>query len=171
MLTLRNADNLDSVLISGDYRDINTLHQSLYTIVGRDGEYAKYRGVRKLVLRFCSDLQDAIQVNQQIELVENGIDADKMNTDEGFTPDKNVYFKCTINYPEVLFVFMALNDFVRCYAKKKAKSARFPLSDQENILNSTITNVRLFQGEVVKCLQQKVTKASFKRIMSLMHEH
>lgn len=35
--------------------------------------------------------------------------------------DKNVYLKINVLWPEILFVTMALNDFILLYARKKTK--------------------------------------------------
>lgn len=116
------------------------------------------------------DIRHAFQGDREFEFVRNGMDADRMRMLEMITPEKNLYYKCQVYYPEALFVTIALNDFIRLYAKKQAKSAPFPLLDKKNLWDSAIANVRLFQGEVVKCLQKVVTEASFKRMLNLMHK-
>ncbi|WP_067929234.1 DUF6904 family protein [Alicyclobacillus shizuokensis] len=170
MLTLRNTPNLAGIEISGDYLDLDTLYLALHTIVGDEGEYGDYEGARLRVLGICYELRHAIQGDREVEFVPNGMDADRMKFLELITPEKNVYYKCQVYYPEALFVTVALNDFIRLYAKKHAKTAPFPLLDKRIQWDASIATVRLFQSLVVNCVKEVVTEASFKRMMNLMHK-
>ncbi|WP_067625543.1 DUF6904 family protein [Alicyclobacillus acidiphilus] len=170
MLTITNTPNLTGLSISGDYLDLDTLYMSLLTIVGDEGEYDGYEGARLRVLGVCYDIRHAIQGDREVEFVPNGMDADRMKFLELITPEKNLYYRCQVYYPEALFVTVALNDFIRLYAKKHAKSAPFPLLDKKNIWDAHIANVRLFQSSVVNCVKEVVTEASFKRMLNLMHK-
>lgn len=170
MLTITNTPNLTGLSISGDYLDLDTLYMSLLTIVGDEGEYDGYEGARLRVLGVCYDIRHAIQGDREVEFVPNGMDSDRMKFLELITPEKNLYYRCQVYYPEALFVTIALNDFIRLYAKKQAKSAPFPLLDKKNLWDSAIANVRLFQSQVINCVKEAVTEASFKRIMNLMHK-
>lgn len=49
-------------------------------------------------------------------------DEDKKRRMEVLAPDKNIYFKIYVLWPEMLFVLIALNDFLELYAKKQAKA-------------------------------------------------
>ncbi|GLG01206.1 hypothetical protein Alches_12450 [Alicyclobacillus hesperidum subsp. aegles] len=99
-----------------------------------------------------------------------GIDEDRMKFLGMITPEKNLYYRCQVYYPEVLFVTIALNDFIRLYAKKQARTAPFPLLDKRIQWDAHLATARLFQSSVVNCVKEVVTEASFKRIMNLMHK-
>ncbi len=108
----------------------------------------------------------------EIEFVDNGMDDNKMKFMEVVTPTKNLQFSFKIYFPELFFVMMALNDFVRLYAKTKAKQATFSLMDKRVIWDSDVTRVRLFQSVIAECLKESVTEASSTRIFNLLHhEH
>ena len=61
--------------------------------------------------------------DREIEFVDNGMDNEKKIRMSIITSDKNLYLKINVLWPEMLFVIMALNDFVQLYAKKKSKKA------------------------------------------------
>lgn len=170
MLTLQNTPNLTGIEISGDYLDLDALYMSLLIIIGDEGEYGNYEGARLRVLGIMHDIRHAFQGDREVEFVENGMDADRMRMMEMVTPEINVYYKCQVYYPEALFATMALNDFIRLYAKKQAKSAPYPLLDKKNQWDAHIANVRLFQSLVTDCVKEVVTEASFKRMVNLMHQ-
>src|SRR5579875_1893023 len=170
MLTITNTLNLTGLSISGDYQDLDTLYMSLLTIIGDEGEYGDYEGARLRVLGVMYDIRHAFQGDREIEFVRNGMDVDRMRMLEMITPEKNLYYTCQIYYPEALFVTIALNDFIRLYAKKQARTAPFPLMDKRVQWDAHIATARLFQSLVMNCVKEVVTEASFKRIMNLMHK-
>lgn len=171
MLTLRNTPNLAGIQITGDYLDLNTLYSSLHTIVGDEGQFRNYEGARLRILGVCYDIRHAFQGDREVEFIENGMDTDKMKFMGLIAPESNVYYKVNIYYPEILFVTIALNDFIHLYAKKQAKTSPFPLLDKKNQWDSSIANVRLFQSLVVNCVKEIVTDASFKQMMNLMDKN
>ncbi len=116
------------------------------------------------------DIRHAFQGDREFESVHNGMDSDRMKFLEMITPEKNLYYKCQVYYPEALFIAIALNDFIRLYARKQAKRSRFPLLDKQNLWDEHIATSRLFQSLIIHCLKEVVTEASFKRIMNLMHQ-
>ncbi|GMA64172.1 hypothetical protein NZD89_02315 [Alicyclobacillus fastidiosus] len=170
MLTITNTPNLTGLSISGDYIDLDTLYMALFMIVGDEGEYGDYEGARLRVLGVMYDIRHAFQGEREFEFVRNGMDEDRMKLLEMITPEKNLYYKCQVYYPEALFVTMAINDFIRLYAKKQAKSAPFPLVDKKNLWDAHIATARLFQSLIANCLKEIVTEASFKRIMNLLNK-
>jgi hypothetical protein len=170
MLTIRNTTNLAGLSISGDYQDLDTLYMALLMIVGDEGEYEHFAGARLRVLGIMYDIRHSFQGDREFEFVDNGMDAGRMKLLGIITPEKNVYYTCQLYYPETLFVTMAINDFIRLYAKKQAKSATFPLLDNKNLWDGHIATARLFQSLVVNCLKEAVTEASFKRILKLLHK-
>lgn len=151
--------------------DLDTLYMALHTVVGDEREYKNYDGACIRVLGLCYDLRHAAMGDREIDFVINGMDKERMKYMGRITSEQNVYYKFSAYYPELLFVTAALNDFIRHYAKKRAKSAPFPLLDKHNLWDAAIANVRLFQAEVVKCLKEMVpTEAAFSRMMNLMNK-
>ncbi len=143
---------------------------SLLTIVGDEGEYGDYEGPRLRVLGAMYDIRHAFQGDREFEFIRNGMDTDRMKLLGMITPEKNLYYKVNVYYPEILFVTMAINDFVRLYSKKQAKTAAFPLIDKKNLWDAAIANVRLFQSLMVSCMKEAVTEASFKRMLNLLNK-
>ena len=119
MLTLRNTPNLAGIEISGDYQDLDGLYVALLMLAGDEGEYGDYEGARLRVLGMMYDIRHAFQADREFEFVGNGMDADTMKLLGMITPDKNLYYKVNVYYLEALFVTMAINDFIRLYAKNR----------------------------------------------------
>ena len=170
MLTLHNTSNLDRIEISGDPQDLNALCSSLRTIVGDEEEYTSHDGRRLIVLSLCSDLRHAIQSEVEAEHTDNVMNSDRIRMMEMTTPVENVTCKCHINYIEAMFVTIFLNDFIRRYARKRAKTSRFPLLNEKNQWDKHIATVRLFQSLMVNCMEEAVKEDSFERLLNLMHK-
>lgn len=170
MLTLRNTPNEAGIEISGDFLDLDSLYMALHEVVGDEGEFHNYENARLRVLGVCYDLRHAIMGDREVEFVPNGMDPHRMKLMSIVTGEKNLYYKCHVYYPEALFVSIALNDFVRLYAKRRAKSAFSPLLDKKNIWDPSIAQVRLFQAAIMGCVAHTVTEASFSRMRNLMYK-
>ncbi|QSO48484.1 DUF6904 family protein [Alicyclobacillus mengziensis] len=170
MLTLKNTPNLAGIEICGDYQDLDTLYMALLMIIGDEGDYGNFEGARLRTLGVMYDIRHAFQADREFEFVDNGMDEDTMKLLGMITPDKNLYYKVNVYYPEALFVTMAINDFIRLYAKKQAKSATYPLVDKKILWDSHIATARLFQSLVINCLKEAVTEASYKRMLNLLHK-
>ncbi len=57
-----------------------------------------------------------------IEIVENGMDRDKMKFHEIITPEKNVYYSCNYLYPEMFFCMIAINNLIMLRVKDLTKT-------------------------------------------------
>ena len=169
MLTLRNTPNLAGVAISGDSQDLEALYQALHQVVGDEGEFLPFDNARLRVLGVCYDIRHAFQGDRDMEYVETGMNRERMRWLGRIAPEQNLYYQVAVYYPELLFVTMALNDFVRLYAKKIARSAVFPLTDKRVLWDPAIAKVRLLQSQVDACLKDAISPASYKRIINLMH--
>ena len=101
--------------------------------------------------------------DREIEFVVNGMDEEKKRRMSLLAPDKNVYFKIYVLWPEMLFVTMALNDFIRLYARKKAKKSYDFMLDKQNIWDKSIAMVRVLQAAIMKCVKETVSDVSFRR--------
>lgn len=170
MIYVTNTPNNTGVAIYGDYKDFEALYESLHEIVGDEGEYPSYDDARLRVLGVCYDLRHALMGDREIEFVDNGMDVDKMRRLATITSDKNIYLVINVLWPEMLFVTMALNDFVLLYARKQAKNTYTLMRHNKNIWDNTIAHIRLFQAAIAKCLKKTVSDASFARMLNLMNK-
>lgn len=169
VIYVTNTPNNAGVAIYGDCLDFETLYDSLHTVVGEEDEYVRYQAVRIRVLGVCYDLRHALMGQREIEFVDNGMDKDKMKNMGIIAHDKNIYLKINVLWPELLFVTIALNDFVRLHAQKKAKNSYQVMLDKRNIWDGSIAQVRLFQAAIAKCIKETVSPASFSRMMNLLN--
>ena len=107
--------------------------------------------------------------NREVEFVDNGMDKDKMRSMAIIAHDKNIYLKINVLWPELLFVTVALNDFVKLYAQKQAKNSYHVMLDKRNIWDGSIAQVRLLQAAIAKCIKEVVSPTSFSRMMNLLN--
>jgi len=170
VIFVKNTPNHAGVAIYGDQLDFHNLYEALHDIVGSDEECERYYSARIRVLGVCYDLRHALMGDREIEFVDNGIDDDMRRYMAVIAPDKNVYFKINVLWPEILFVTMVLNDFILLYAQKKAKLKYDVLSDKQNIWDPSIAAVRSFQAAVAGLIKETVSDSSFSRMMNLMNE-
>jgi hypothetical protein len=169
MIYVKNTPNNTGVAVYGDHRDFEGLYEALYGIVGNEDEFVNHEVLRIRVLAVCYDLRHAMMGDREFEFVDNGMDELKMKRLSMITPDKNLYLKINVLWPELLFVMMALNDFILLYAKKKARGSYKTVLDRRNIWDASIAQVRIFQAGVADCMRETVTESSFTRMMSLMN--
>ncbi|HLU23427.1 MAG TPA: hypothetical protein VKZ77_13260 [Bacillaceae bacterium] len=169
MIQVKNTPNYIGVTISGDYYDFETLYDSLHAIVGDEWEWEDYEGARLRVLGVCYDIRHALMGHREVMFVENGLDEYKMKQLSVIANDKNIYLACNVLWPEVLFVLMALNDFIRLYAKKQSKGNYYALNDYRNVWDPSIATVRSFQAVIAKCMKETIPETSINRVIKLMN--
>ncbi|MGO4886148.1 DUF6904 family protein [Anaerobacillus sp. MEB173] len=169
MIQVKNTPNLAGVTISGDFYDLEILYDSLHTIVGEEWEWKGYESARLRVLGVCYDIRHALMGHRDVEFVENGLDQDKMRFLSIAANDKNVYLACNVLWPEILFVTMALNDFVRLYAKKQAKNNYNSYTDYRTVWDTSISAVRIFQAAIASCIKETLPETSVNRVLKLMN--
>ncbi|MDF2673772.1 MAG: hypothetical protein K0R09_2037 [Clostridiales bacterium] len=169
MIFVKNTPNNAGVTVYGDYMDFENLYEALHNITGDEYEFPSYSQIRLRVLAVCYDLRHAMQGDREIEFVDNGMDMDKKRNMGVVCPDKNVYLKINVLWPELLFVTMAINDFIRMYGKKQCKNSYDFLLDKRNIWDPSITMTRLFQVEIAKCIKETVSETSCSRMINLMN--
>ncbi len=158
MIYVTNTPNNIGVAIHGDHMDFDELYEALHAVVGDEGEYLLYDAARIRVLGVCYDIRHALMGDREIEFVDNGLDEDKMKRLAVIARDKNIYLKINVLWPEMLFVTMALNDFILLYRKK----CKYPQWDK------TTAAVRKFQAAVSECIRRTVSEASYKRMLNMM---
>ncbi len=170
MIFVKNTPNNAEVAIYGDFKDFEGLYDSLHNIVGFEEDFVSHGSSRLRVLGICYDIRHAMMGDREIEFVENSMDSEKMKRMAVIAPEKNVYLKIYVLWPEVLFVTMVLNDFVKLYGRRKAKSKYDFMLDKQTIWDENIAQVRLFQAAIAKCIKETVSEASYSRMMSLMNK-
>lgn len=168
MIYVKNTPHNTGVTIYGDYMDFDALYNALHTLTGDEGEFNSYAGARLRVLGVCFDIRHALMGDRGIEFVDNGMDQDKMKRLSTISSGKNIYLSINVLWPEMLFVTMALNDFVRLYARKQSKNSYNMMMDWRVIWDSEIAQVKMLQAAVAKCIKEMISDSSFSRTMKLM---
>jgi hypothetical protein len=168
VIHVKNTPNNTGVAVYGDYMDFEELYEALHSIVGDEDEFISYEAARLRVLGVCYDIRHALMGDREIEFIDNGMNEDKMRRLSTITHDKNIYLTIHVLWPEILFVAMALNDFIRLYAKKQAKKSYDVLMDKQNIWDPSIAHVRIFQAAIAKCMKETIPESSISRTMKLM---
>ncbi|TCP19934.1 hypothetical protein EV207_1578 [Scopulibacillus darangshiensis] len=168
MLYAKNTPNNAGVMIYGDNKDFEALYAALHAVVGEEGEFASYEGAYYRVLGVCYDIRHALMGDREIEFVDNGMDQEKMRRLSMISNDKNVYLAIHVLWPEMLFVTMALNDFVRLYAMKKSKKNYDYMLNKRTIWDAALAHVRMLQSAIAEAIKETVTEAAFSRTMNLM---
>lgn len=169
MIQAISTPNEAGVSILGDFEDIEGLYEALHEVVGDEGELERYAGARLRVLGVCYDLRHALMADRGVEFVKNGLDNDKIKRLGIIAPQKNVYYKIEVLWPELLFVVMVLNDFIWLYAKRRSKSSYTPLTEWRSLWDSAVSQVRMFQSSVAKCLRETLSEASYARVLKQMN--
>ncbi|MCL4546515.1 MAG: hypothetical protein M1576_02080 [Deltaproteobacteria bacterium] len=115
---------------------------------------------------------NVFHIFQNKKINNNDDDGNGINNNNNTLPKiaggKNVYLRIAVLWPEMLFVMIALNDFVKLYAQKIAKRNFDILFNKQNIWDESIAYTRVFQAEVVKCLKTLFAKPIFSRITNLI---
>jgi hypothetical protein len=170
MLAATSTPNCAGIELRGDFLDFEALYDALHHVVGDEDANAGYKGARLRVLGICYDLRHALMGDRDIEFVENGWDADRSQRHGVIANQKNLYYKMQAYWPESLFVTMALNDFLLLNARKMSNNAFQPFLHKRTVWDASIAQVRLFQSEIVKCIQETVSEATFARMINQMHK-
>ncbi|MEH7383460.1 hypothetical protein V7138_23580 [Bacillus sp. JJ1533] len=171
MIYLENTPNFTGVAVYGDHFDFDKLYDSLHAIVGEEGEYPSYESARIRVLGICYDIRHSIMGDRDIVLIDNGITTDMMKYHSLIATSKNVYLGFNVLWPELLFVTMALNDFVKLYARKVSKDNYYETLDHRAIWDSSIASVRSFQAAIATHLLNSIPETSHGRILRLMNDN
>jgi hypothetical protein len=169
MIHIKNTPNYAGVTVTGDHFDFQALYDALHNIVGDEEEWSSHEGARLRVLGVCYDLRHSLMGNREIEFVDNGLDQDKMRYLSIVSSTKNLYLSFNVLWPELLFVTMALNEFIVLYAKKHAKNSYKPVLDYHNIWDESIAFIRQFQAIIARCIKETVPETSYSRIIKMMN--
>jgi hypothetical protein len=171
MIYVQNTPNNTGVALYGDYMDFEKLYEALHTVLGDEDEFVECEAARIRVLAICYDLRHALMGDREIEFVENGMDEGKKRSLSVLAPNKNVYLKIYVLWPEMLFVMIALNEFLELYAQKLAKRKYISNLFTENkvIWDSPIAQVRMLQAAVAECLKRTVSENVYARMLNIMN--
>ena len=173
MITMKNTENLAGVCISGDFNDLDKLVDAFYaiTIDEFSEKNKRYVEISTRVLGVCYDVRHSLQGDREVELVYNGMDADKMKHHSIIAPKTNVYYNCNYLYPEMFFVMIALNELVKLRISDlvKSKHGYNDAFDKNVIWDDKIGIIRCFQSTFMKCVKELLTETSFSRWLKLMN--
>jgi len=171
MIFVKNTPNNTGVAVYGDYMDFENLYEALHTVAGNEDEFAGFEAARIRVLGVCYDIRHALMGDRGIEFVDNGMDEEKKRRMSVLASDKNVYLKIYVLWPEILFVTMALNEFLELYAKKQTKTRYSSnlFAESKIIWDSAIAQVRMLQSAVAECLKQTVSEGAYARMLNVMN--
>lgn len=171
MIIVRNTPNNSGVAIYGDHMDFKNLYDALHTVVGNEDEFIEYDAARIRVLALCYDIRHALMGDREIEFVDNGMDEEKKRRMSVLAPEKNVYLKIYVLWPEMFFITIALNEFLTLYAQKLTKTRHSInlFTESKVVWDISIAQVRMLQGAVAECLKQTVSKNVYARMLNIMN--
>lgn len=127
MLAIAATEHLTGAHISGDYWDLDELLAAIKTVIGDEKRYYDYEAARSRILQFCMKLRDAIDGDEHVEFIANGVNDGILKKHEILAPKKNIYFAVDILLPEVVFTTIALNDFIALYEEHEGRDVWDPV--------------------------------------------
>lgn len=147
MIIMENTAHNLGVTIKGDITDLNNLLEALYDVLGEEGEYPAYYDVYIRIMGLCYDVRHATYGHRESELVKNDID------EIYELPKNNLYLKFNTLWPEMIFICLALNDFIN-FKIDRDKVTRF---------DKNITIIRNLQSTFYNCVENTLSKHAFKK--------
>lgn len=174
MLTVDLTPNLTGVTISGDIEDLQQLVDAFHFIVAdeQDKDYAYYASMCIRVLGVCYDVRHASMGDREATLVENGMNRDLMKFHKLVTAEHNVYYRCRVLLPEMMFVMLALNQLAvrRAIIVSKQKMGSISLRHPLALWDEEISVIRMFQAQFAKALRMALSEQSYVRWLKLMND-
>lgn len=168
MITVKSSEHHTGIIVSGDYQDMNALYDALHVIVGDEEEYKAYESARLRVLGVCYDIRHSLMGDREVPLIENGMGREMKKRLNVITPDHNLYFITKVIWPEMLFVLMALNDFVKLHISKLTKKDYRGAMHKNAVWDPSIAAIRQFQSAIVREIAPLVTPPTYARMMNVM---
>jgi len=173
MIKVENTPNLTGVKISGDYNDLCNLVEALHEIsdLGDEVRLRGYHVMTTRVLGLCYDIRHAFQGDREVELVENGMDEDKMKWHKIITPKNNVYYSCNCLYPEMFYIMIALNSLIELRIRiLTKKSYVFSEAFDKNVIwDKSIAQMRILQAAFAECLKETVSEGTYSRLLNSLN--
>lgn len=158
MLLLKNTENLTGASISGDFWDLDETCSSIYHLLGEEGRYFEWQGARIRLLSIAYNLRHASRGERKVEFVANGLPKEVMKTHNFIAPNHNIYFATEILWPELIFAFLAMNDFIKLYLKYEHTTE----------IDTHLVNARKFQSIIAEGLQENMSKEAYSVILSAL---
>ncbi|BAC14783.1 hypothetical protein [Oceanobacillus iheyensis HTE831] len=162
MIEMTSTPNYAGMTITGDFYDFDQLYEALHRIVGGEGEYPAYSSARLRVLGLCYDIRHANMGHREFIYKDHGLSIETMQWLGTVGPSKNLYLSFNTYYPEILFILMALNDFIDLYQRKPEVHSKWDL---------TVLTVRKFQATINQCLRETIPPQTFKLMMKNMNKY
>lgn len=156
MLALKNTENMTGALISGDYWDLDELCTAIYQLTGEEGRYLDWQGARMRLLGVSYELRHAYQGDRHIDTVANGLHKEVMKAHDFVASENNIYYSTEILWPELVFSFIAINDFIKLH-KKYEKKTDYDVS---------IVTARKFQSIIADGLKENMPEADYQTILT-----
>lgn len=166
MLEIKVTENYAGIEVKGDYNDLDKLYDSIFEIVGDDGEYTTLEKFRIQILALCYDLRHAKQGSREIELIPNNIDEEIMKWHSIIAPTNNVYYKFNYILTQAIFVVYALNIFIDNHKYKKYKSSYYTKA----VYDEDINIVQEFQSKVIKEIVEILSEKNQKSFLKLLYD-
>ncbi len=169
MLNITNTENLTGVKITGTHDDIYEIYEAIERVLG-PGESTGLTSFR--ILGVCYDLRHCFMGDREIELVENSYHEHLQKYHEIIHPETNVHFSVNILWLEVMFMTLALDDFVNRYKDDKTfnkmmKEEGFGPEQKDYFALrrfEDIALVNLFQEKVWNAFREACGEAAYKRL-------
>lgn len=160
MLSIECTEQYTGARISGDYWDLDELLHACYEVIGDENRYYDYQGARNRILQVCYEIRNATKGNRNIEFVANGLHRGIMKTKNMIASEKNIYFSVEVLWPELIFMTLALNDFIDLHQQLIDPSP----------WNIHITTIRKFQSTVTNFLNEFLIEEHFLVFLQLMYD-
>lgn len=171
MIYAKNTPHNTGIAIYGDYLDFENLYEALHTVLKWEGEADPYEAARIRVFALCYDIRHALMRHREIEFIDNGMDEEMKKRTAVLAPNKNIYLKIYVLWPEMLFAMMVLNEFLVLYAQRQAKLnySKDLFTQRKVIWDNFVVQVRMLQTAVSECLKQIVPKGAYARMLNIMN--
>ena len=156
MLKVELTKNYAGVTISGDYKDLNCLYDSISSLISGEytniGEYI----MQNHIYGFLYDVRHAYQGTREIELIDNEFDDYKreyFSIKKREVTDKNLYFSFNYLLTDLLLDMALIKYFINKVDKK-----------ENDIYNASINMVNYFYSIVLHSLSKMLTKIKFNKV-------
>lgn len=125
MITGKPTENLNGILLEGEYSDFHDLVDSIYRITGLEEDYNDpYWSVKNRLLGLCYDIRHAYQGDRTVKLADNGTFEELKEWHSMDMPSQNVHYAVEVLFPEAVFVALSVPEIYFYSVRYYGKSAR-----------------------------------------------
>lgn len=125
MIKIKNTPNLTGVQITGTFEDIYELYESIGRLIGSGVDLDEDDLVKLRIQGVCYDLRHCYMGDREVEFVENNYGEELILYHEHIHPNTNVEYSVKILWLEVMFVALALDDYIHKYEDDKSYKKLF----------------------------------------------